>query len=335
MRGLLRWIAALLAMAVVVVGGLILANRTPDTDPAAMRAKYGGPPSQFVRLDNGVTVHLRDEGPRDAPVIVLLHGSNADLHTWDPWTRLLAGQYRIVRFDQIGHGLTGAAPDGDYTPQAYVREVQAVADKLGLRRFVLAGNSMGGGIALNYALDHPDRLVGLVLIDAGGAPPMGKPRGNIGFTIARNPLLRALLGRVTPRGLIEKSLRQTVANEAIVTPAMVDRYWELLRFQGNREATYDRFSQPRRSVPREKLAELTVPTLILWGERDPLIPVEAAYWYARQIPASKLIVYPGIGHIPMEEAAERSASDLHAWLALIPNVGSGLRSPYVPANRVK
>lgn len=292
--------------------------RTPDTDPAAMRARYGAAPSQFIALGNGVTVHLRDEGPRDAPAIVLLHGSNADLHTWDAWTADLAKDHRVVRFDQIGHGLTGANPSGEYTPAAYVDEVERVADTLGLGRFVLAGNSMGGGIALGFALAHPERLDGLVLIDAGGAPPMGKPKGNLGFTLARNPVGAWLMQEITPRRVIAQSVRQTVTNQAVVTDAMIDRYWELLRYPGNRAATAARFAMPRTPYDPAALGKLTLPVLILWGEKDPLIPLEAGHWFERAIPGSKLVVYPGIGHIPMEEAAQASLTDLRSWLATMP-----------------
>lgn len=132
----------LILVALFVAGALLL--RTPDTAPATMRAKYATPPSRFLAIGDGVTVHLRDEGPRDAPVIVLLHGSNADLHLWDAWTPLLTAHYRVIRFDQIGHGLTGRDPKGAYLPEDYVRSLDHVVARLGLGRFVLVGHSMGG-----------------------------------------------------------------------------------------------------------------------------------------------------------------------------------------------
>ena len=319
MRRALKWLAALVV--VVLVAFLVL--RTPDTDRKAMIAKYGAPPSRFVELRPGLTVHYRDEGPRDAPAIVLLHGSNADLHTWDAWTAALTDQYRVVRFDQIGHGLTGADPKLDYSPANFAEDVGRMADKLGLRRFVLAGNSMGGGIALAYALRHPERLDGLVLIDSGGSPPVGEAEGNIGFTLARNPVGGWLMTRITPRSLIDTSLHQTVLNQAIVTEAMIDRYWELLRFPGNRAATVARFSQPMKSFAATDLAKLPMPVLIQWGEGDPLIPLAAGQWLHQAIPGSRMIVYPGIGHIPMEEASARSVADLRKWLSAPPATGGG------------
>lgn len=309
------WLKRIVLGLLVVLVGAYLLLRTPDTDPAAMRAKYGGAPSQFLALGNGLTVHVRDEGPRAAPVIVLLHGSNADLHAWDAWTALLTRQYRVIRFDQLGHGLTGPSPTRDYSPRAFDATVSDVTAKLGVTKFVLAGNSMGGGHALHYALAHADQVTALVLIDSGGAPPSGKQPGNIGFTIARTPVLRNLVLNVTPRALIDKSLHQSVWNQAVATPAAVDRYWELLRYPGNRQATLDRFSGGWQSFTPVQLATLKLPVLILWGAHDRIIAVQASQWFQQAIAGSTLIIYRDAGHLPMEEVAQRSADDLTAWLA--------------------
>ncbi|WP_284124760.1 alpha/beta fold hydrolase [Parerythrobacter aestuarii] len=303
-------------VALLVIAFVIL--RTPDTDKAEMRAKYAGEPSQFITLANGQEVHLRDEGPgngnSDAPVIVLLHGSNADLATWQPWTEALRQDYRVIRFDQIGHGLTGPAIDDDYAGDRFVETVHLVADKLDLDRFVLAGNSMGGSIAMAYALRHPEQLSGLVLVDAGGSPIRREGGGNLAFTIARMPVVGPVMSQMLPRSLVERSLSQSVSNQDIITDAMIDRYWEMARYPGNRAATRARFIQPYRIFDAEQVAQVRVPTLVMWGEDDALIPFEAANWYVRHLPNATLASYRGIGHIPMEEAPERSVSDLRNWL---------------------
>jgi pimeloyl-ACP methyl ester carboxylesterase len=314
----LRGLLALLAVLVIA----FLVFRTPDTDAAEMRGKYGAPPSQFVEIGDGVTVHLRDEGPRDAPAIVLLHGSNADLHTWEPWVQALKDRYRVIRFDQVGHGLTGPDPKEDYSRDNYVADILEVADRLGLERFVLGGNSMGGKHALAFAVAHPERLAGLVLVDGSGGPMLKldkakeeKTSGNIGFRIARMPGVNLLAEQITPRSLIAQSLEQSVSNKAIVTPAMIDRYWELLRYPGNRRATLKRFSEPYDPLTEAEVAAVATPTLVLWGEEDRLIPVEAGEWLDRTLPDSTLVVYSGIGHLPHEEAAAETLATLEAWLA--------------------
>ncbi|WP_341711193.1 alpha/beta hydrolase [Erythrobacter sp.] len=301
--------------ALFVVGFFVL--RVPDTDPDAMWAKYGGSPSQKLDFPDGRTYHIRDEGPRDAPVIVLLHGSNADLHTWQKWTEALDNHYRVIRYDQRGHGLTGAVPDDRYDIDAFVEDVDQVADALELEHFTLVGNSMGGGIAMAYAQAHPERLDALVLVDAGGAPIERKGGGNIIFNLAGKPVIGDLLSQFLPRSLVEKSYSQSVSNQTVVTDAAVDRYWELGRYPGNRAATRQRFGTPRRSFAAEQVAAMQVPTLVMWGEEDALISFDAAKWYMANLPNATLVAYPGIGHIPMEETADRSAADLEAWLQKI------------------
>ena len=305
-------IFAVLAAIVILVFFLA---RTPDTDPDEMMAKYGTPPSQVIVLPDGQRIHLRDEGPRGAPVIMLLHGSNADLHTWQPWVEDLRGDYRVVRYDQIGHGLTGPARDGDLSPAAFAADVGEVADALGIDRFVLAGNSMGGMVAARYAMAHPDRLLGLVLIDASGAPVERKGGGNLAFALAAQPGVNQLAREITPRALVERSLSQSVSNQAVVTPKAVDRYWELARYPGNRDAMIARFAQPRRPFTPEQVRAIRVPTLVMWGQEDPIVPYEAAGWFMAHRPDATLASYPGVGHLPMEEAPARSVADLRGWLA--------------------
>ncbi|MFZ1742005.1 MAG: alpha/beta hydrolase [Pontixanthobacter sp.] len=304
-------VAALLIIAFVIF-------RTPDTDPAEMRAKYGTAPSQFVELDGGLTVHLRDEGPRDGVPIILLHGSNSDLLTWNPWVQRLSDTYRIIRFDQPGHGLTGASPDEDYSVATYVKTIDRVADKLGLKTFYLGGNSMGGGHTLAYAIEHPDRVRGLILVDASGAARMQSADkdegGNIGFTIARMPGLNQIMKHITPRSVVEKSFRQSVSNQAIVTPEAVDRYWEMLRYPGNRAATISRFSRPNKPFSSEQLAALKMPALIIWGDKDALIPLASGQWLGQNLPNSEMVVFKNIGHLPMEEIPDESAQAVRSFM---------------------
>lgn len=310
------WVIA--GLAVVLVGAWLV-FRVPDIPVATLRARYASPASRFVAVSPGLTVHLRDEGKRDGVPLVLLHGSNASLHTWEPWVARLGDRYRLVSFDLPAHGLTGPAPDGQYTQAAYARVVDAVVRTLGLTRFVLAGNSMGGGVAARYAADHPGAIAGLILVDASGAAyPEGEGDTPFLLRIVRLPVIRDIAASITPRSLIVASLDGAVAVKSVMTPAVVDRYWELLRYPGNRVATIERFAQGYQAVPQADLARIAAPVLILWGRDDRFIPLASAAWFSAALPHSRTIVYDGVGHLPMEETPDRSAADVAAFLAGLP-----------------
>ncbi|KAB7648192.1 alpha/beta fold hydrolase [Polymorphobacter fuscus] len=313
-----RWPRRLAIGAAVVVGVpvvLWLAFRVDDIPVATLRAKYGSPASQYVTLAPGTVIHLRDEGPRNGFPVVLLHGSNASLHTWEPWVARLQSRFRVITFDFPAHGLSGPVPSRDYSTQSYVAITEKVAAHLGLTRFALGGNSMGGGVAWRYAVAHPDQVAALILIDASGQPPQTRSTSvPLGFRLANTPVLREVAATVTPRSLIERSFKQSVAVQSIATPAMIDRYWELLRYPGNREATLDRFGGYNPAEPADALSRITAPTLILWGREDHFIPVESADWFARQMPGARLVILDEVGHLPMEEAPDRALAPVLALL---------------------
>ena len=302
---------ALLACLVFAVAG-VLATWAPDRPVQQLVAKWAAAPSQFLSV-NGMQVHLRDEGPRDDPLpIVLLHGTSASLHTWDGWVSSLSGQRRVIRFDLPGFGLTGPHPDNNYTMASYVRFVGAVVDKLGVQQFVLAGNSLGGQIAWGTALAMPQRVRQLVLIDSAGYPiqPTSVP---LGFTVARVPGLRVLMEYVLPRGLVASSLRNVYGDPARVTPELIDRYYDLALRSGNRKALGKRLSQPF-AGDEAGLKALNLPTLILWGGKDRLIPVDTARRFASDIAGSKLVVFEELGHVPHEEDAQRTVAAFKSFL---------------------
>ena len=296
------------------------ALRTPDTDHDAMIAKYGNPDglTTFARGPAGQSIHYRDQGCRTCPAMILLHGSNASLHTWEPLVARLGKDFRIVTLDLPGHGLTGSTPDGDYSPAGMMAAVDVVAAALELERFILGGNSMGGGISWQYALAQPVRVEALLLLNAGGMPPRAGEKAaasNIGFRIMRNPVGRWLAGQITPRALVASSLEQSVSNRAVVTEAAVDRYWELLRFPGNREATARRATLPRDFAAAARIGQITAPTLVLFGAEDRIINPSTAQTFGERIKGAKVVLLPGIGHLPMEEAPDATAAAIRDFLA--------------------
>ena len=133
-------------------------------------AKYTSETSQFFTMENGARIHFRDEGNQAGPAVVLVHGSNASLHTWEPWVKILGENYRIITMDLPAHGLTGAVPDNKYGSQAQLRTVDAVVGHLGIDKFTLGGNSMGGGVTWRYTLAHPEKVEAMLLIDSSGLP---------------------------------------------------------------------------------------------------------------------------------------------------------------------
>jgi pimeloyl-ACP methyl ester carboxylesterase len=317
MKRVLKWLGIIVLVAVAAV---FFWGYAPDTDGSAMKAKYGGGASQFAELRPGLNVHYRDEGKRDGRVLVLIHGSNASLHTWEPWVKILGDDYRIISMDLPGHGLTGVNPAGVYDNASYVGVVNDLLTKLSITKAVIGGNSMGGGVSWMFALAHPEKTEALLLVDAGGQPQAKSGDLPIGFRLMRTPVIKEAARLIAPRSIFESSIKNTMSVQSKIDDALIDRYWELNRFPGNREATMKRFSDAgsRNYGTRKRLATIKVPVMIMWGEEDKLIPVSSARWFADAIPGAKLIVYPKVGHIPMEEIPERSAADVKAWLSALP-----------------
>lgn len=313
MKRVFKWLGIILLVAIAT---LFFWGYAPDTDAAAMKAKYGGGASRFVELQPGLNVHYRDEGKRDGRVLVLIHGSNASLHTWEPWVKRLGNDYRIISMDLPGHGLTGVNPTGNYDNASYVDVVDRLLSKLGVRKAVIGGNSMGGGVSWMYALAHPEKTEALLLVDSGGQPQAKPDDLPIGFRLMRMPVIKEAARLIAPRSIFESSIQNTMSVQSKIDDALIDRYWELNRYPGNREATMKRFSSPgsMKSGTKEQLATIKMPVMIMWGEEDKLIPVSSARWFAEAIPGARLVVYPKVGHIPMEEVPDQSAEDVKAWL---------------------
>ncbi len=313
---LARIVMALTALLALFVVAFVAMNWAPDRPVSELADRWAGPPSEFLEIA-GLSVHLRDEGRRDEPApLVLLHGTSASLHTWDGWVEALAGERRVVRVDLPGFGLTGPAPDGDYRIERYVGFVTSLLDALGIERCVLAGNSFGGWIAWETAVAAPDRVAALILVDSAGYP-LESQSVPIGFRIARIPLLNRLMEVTLPRSVVESSLRNTYGDPSRVTPELVDRYYELTLRDGNRAALALRFAGGRHSDRVDRLPELQLPTLVLWGGRDRLIPPDAGERFHRDIPGSRLVVFPELGHVPHEEDPATTVAAVRRFLTEI------------------
>jgi pimeloyl-ACP methyl ester carboxylesterase len=308
----------LLAVFLVLLAALVAmvaSSWAPDRGVDTLKARWAPAPSQFIRLQ-GMQVHLRDEGPRDDPEpLVLIHGTSASLHTWDGWTAALKGERRVIRMDLPGFGLTGPAPDGDYRMTRYADFIAALMDQLGVRRAVLAGNSLGGGVAWRTAVQHPERVSRLVLVDASGYP-LQSTSVPLGFRLAQNKWLQPVMGHLLPRGMIESSVRNVYADPGQVTPELVDRYYELTLREGNRESLTQRMKLRETDAQAAGLIKtIGQPTLILWGAQDRLIPEPSGQRFHQDIVGSQYVVFDGLGHVPQEEDPQRSVAQVLKFLA--------------------
>ncbi|TSC34270.1 alpha/beta hydrolase [Corallococcus sp. Z5C101001] len=287
-----RWmIGIILAGAVVLSLGI-----RRDRSAKEIEERRARPPSKFITVD-GVRAHYRDRG-KGSP-IVLLHGSNASLFAWEGWMDTLASEHRVVTMDLPGQGLTGPDPQHRYSDTEEVAWVDAFVKKLGLDRFTLGGNSMGGGIAWRYAVLHPDKVDRLILVDAYGLRRDEKLP--FVFQLYEQPVLSHVVRWVTPRFMVKSAVAATYGDPRHVTDETVDLYEDMLLREGNRDATRRRFALEDEDTLEERLSEIKVPTLILWGGRDEWILPKYAETFHSKIPQSRLVMFDGLGHVPMEE----------------------------------
>lgn len=295
-----------------------------DISPDEVNSKYLTPESQFIEV-GGIRVHVRIKGQGEP--IFLLHGSFASLHTWEPWQQELSPYYQTISLDFPGHGLTGPDSLKRYSTKDYSQLVYELAQKLNLQEYHLAGNSMGGGVALQHASDYPGNVLSLNLIDAAGATaPERKTVDSTAqrktssggawiFQVARHPLFSKLLLSCTPKFLFELNMKQVYGDDAKVTEEVTTRYYELLLREGNRRATLDRLSMPRKgnSIQFERL---TMPTLILWGALDTWIPLSQGRRLQQLIPGANLVVFDTAGHVPMEEIPTETVAEYLSFLGV-------------------
>jgi pimeloyl-ACP methyl ester carboxylesterase len=297
-----------LLLATLIGGGVWL--YTPDKPRAALEARYLNAPTDY-QLVAGIRLHVRDSGPRNAPVVILLHGFGASLQTWEPWAERLSTDHRVIRFDLPGFGLTGPDPTGDYSDGRSLHVLAALMDRLGVERASLIGNSLGGRIAWKFAAQNPDRVDKLVLISPDGfASP--------GFEYGKKPtlpLMMRLLPYTLPRALLRMSLAPAYGDPKALTDATVTRYRDLMLAPGVRRAILARTEQVMLEDPVPSLRRIQAPTLLLWGEKDAMIPVTNAADYVRAMPHATLVSFPGLGHVPFEEAPAVSLEPVRPFLA--------------------
>ena len=311
-RSAISTLKIILSLAVLIIL-IVVFFGYQDIPIEQLKKKYTDSYSSFVKV-NGMNIHYRDEAEKkDSIPIVLIHGTGSSLHTYDHWTRNLVKNHRVIRMDLPGYGLTGPFPNRNYSVGDYIDFLKYFLDEIGVKKCVLAGNSLGGNIAWRFTLKYSDIVNKLILIDAAGYPINSKSTP-LAFKIAQIPIIQNLFTYITPRTVVKVSVENVYKDKAKVTKELVDRYFELTLRKGNRQAFVDRFKVKTDTVSYKKIKLINQRTLILWGEDDELIPLSMAYQFHNDLPNDTLVILKNAGHVPMEENPNESLRPVMKFL---------------------
>ncbi|WP_369601916.1 alpha/beta hydrolase [Hahella sp. SMD15-11] len=284
----------------------------PERD---LRREYVNRDSRFVEV-NGFNIHYRDEGNPDGPVIVLLHGIMSSLHTWDDWTAGLGKDYRVIRLDVPGYGLTGIPDDFDVDQMddaLLISTFERFIDELELKRFSLAGNSLGGYISAMYAARHPEKVEKLILLD-----PVAYPQELPWlFHLATAPVISQLSQFVLPPWAVTLGVQEVYGDPKRLKNEHVKRYIYMSQRHRAKEAYARTLQMLKEASDKERplpFGNIKAPTLIMWGKLDRWVPVRLAERWKQDIPNAEVRIYEDAGHVPMEEIPEDTLKDALAFL---------------------
>jgi pimeloyl-ACP methyl ester carboxylesterase len=283
---------------------------TPDRSRAGLEARYLDASTTLMDVA-GTPLRVRDTGPKEAPALILMHGFGSSLETWEPWARLLSDNYRVVRFDFPGSGLSEPDRSGDYSDARTLMLLKALMHQMGIERAVLVGNSIGGRIAWKFAAAYPGLVSKLVLVSPDGFASPGFEYGRA----PKIPVILQLIKYFLPKQILRSTLLPAYADPVRLSDAKVQRYYELLLAPGNRGALIARMRQTLLEEPAPLLRRIEAPTLLLWGEADHMIPYSNAADYLRALPNARLVSFPDLGHVPQEESPDESVQPLERFLA--------------------
>ena len=290
-----------------------------------LEAKYASGASEFLDLKNGSRIHYRDEGDLYKPAIILLHGFNGSLFNFERMVPLLSKEFRLISIDLPGFGLTGTIPSMDYSTQSSILVINELTSYLGMEKFSIAGNSMGGGIAWRYALDNPEKTQSLVLLASSGIYSSeerlqieeSERESPLVWKLMRSNFVSYFLSLYTPKFFATQGLKTSVYDSNLATEEIANQFHELTLMQGSREAILSRFSKQNYNDEKpDILKKIQAPTLIIHGREDNIISFKSSINLDQYIQNSQLVIYPKIGHLPMYETPARVADDIKKFFLI-------------------
>lgn len=258
-----------------------------------------------VAVDDSVSIPVAAQGPTGGPCVVLIHGMGDSWRSYEPVLEHVPDDVHVLVPSLRGHG-DADRPDSGYTPADFASDLEALLDDAGVVRAVIAGHSSGAQVAQLFALTYPERTLGIVLIGAPGAMRSHPGAADLDqvFSTLEDPIDPAMVRGFTASlfaGPAPAEFLDAQVAESLKVPAHVIRS----TWAGIREFDIS-----------DKLGDVAVPTLIVWGDRDRLEVAsrEVQEMFVRTIPDAELVVYPGVGHSPHWEQPARVAGDLATFV---------------------
>jgi pimeloyl-ACP methyl ester carboxylesterase len=275
------------------------------------------PDGRFAEV-NGLKVYYKLAG-KGQPALLLLHGFLASLYSWREVFAPLAGTHKVAAFDRPAFGLTERPLQWDgqnpYGGAAQVELTIGLMDQLGLDKAVLVGNSAGGAIALQTALEHPERVQALVLVDpaiytSGGIPPQIK-------WVFRTPQARRL-GPLFVRSMPKWGMKlgqMAWHDPSKFTPQEWEGYKKPLMVNDWDRALFEMFTADNTNDLSQRLGKVKIPVLVITGEDDQIVPTAQSIRLSQELPNARLVVIPECGHVPQEERPEAFLEAVNQFLS--------------------
>jgi pimeloyl-ACP methyl ester carboxylesterase len=297
--------------ALLAVVGLLLANA------AIVSRQDADAIGQSTLPVDGGRIYVSQDGPRDAPVLVLIHGLGGSTHWWDPVVPMLAGSYRVIRFDLLGHGRSDKPAGGGYAiPQQGHRIGQAL-DQLGVNHAIVVGHSTGGYVATALAEERGDLVTALVLVDTGPRMDAFVSEGPVA-KLVDVPVLGQLLWRLRTDSIIRRGLSTAFA-PGFTVPRQVVKDARSMTYHSLTAASHASDDYLRqRSVP-DRLMDLGKPLLVIFGEEDQRWRPSSSVALYRAVAGVRAELLPGVGHSPMLEDPQRTADLLLTFTSSVLN----------------